>query len=241
MSGTLYIVSTPIGNLGDITLRALETLKRVDVIACEDTRQTAKLLAHYDIRQPLISLHDHNERQRAPELVERLRSGQSVALVSDGGTPLVNDPGWWLVHCALEAALPVEWLPGAAAFVGALVVSGLPADRFVFEGFLPPKPGARRQRLESLKSESRTVILYESPHRLLKTLRDIREILGDVPIACARELTKLFEEVRRGPVSDVLAHFERQPPRGEFVLCVASRSRGAYDASSRPTGVHARA
>ena len=223
MSGTLFIVATPIGNLGDITLRALETLKRVDVIACEDTRQTSKLLTHYDIRKPLISLHDHNERQRAPELIERLHSGQSVALVSDGGTPLVNDPGWWLVHCALAAALPVEWLPGAAAFVGALVLSGLAVDRFIFEGFLPQKPGARRQRLEGLKRESRTAMFYESPHRLLKTLRDIRDVLGDLPMCCARELTKKFEEVRRGSAAELITHFEQHAPRGEFVIVISNQ------------------
>ncbi len=218
MSGTLWVVATPIGNLGDITLRALETLKGVDLIACEDTRQTGKLLKHYGIEKPLASLHDHNERQQTPGLIDRLKQGQSIALVSDGGTPLVSDPGWWLVHRAIEEQIPVSWIPGPAALIGGLVLSGLPTDRFVFEGFLPPKPGARRKRLEALKGESRTVVLYESPHRLLKTLNGIREVLGDVQMACARELTKLFEEVHRGNVSDVLKHFEQHPPRGEFVV-----------------------
>ncbi|HBH97181.1 MAG TPA: 16S rRNA (cytidine(1402)-2'-O)-methyltransferase, partial [Candidatus Omnitrophica bacterium] len=177
--GTLYLVSTPVGNLGDLTLRAIETLKGVDVIACEDTRQTGKLLAHYQIRKPLTSLHDHNERQKTPQLIGQLKSGQSIALVSDGGTPLVSDPGWYLVRRAIDAGIAVSWIPGATALIGALVLSGLPTDRFVFEGFLPPKPGARRKRLEALKDEPRTVVLYESPHRLLKTLRDIRETLGD--------------------------------------------------------------
>lgn len=224
MGGTLFIVSTPIGNLKDITLRALETLKAVDAIACEDTRQTGKLLAHYEIRKPLTSLHDHNERAKTPELVGRLKNGEAIALVSDGGTPLISDPGWRLAHEAIDAGVSVTWIPGAVALIGALVLSGLPTDRFVFEGFLPPKSAARRKRLEFLKQEARTVILYESPHRLVKTLTDMRDILGDIQIACARELTKMFEEVRRGTPSDALAHFSKHPPRGEFVLVVSGIS-----------------
>ena len=220
MGGTLFIVSTPIGNLKDITLRALETLKSVDVIACEDTRHTGKLLAHYEIKKPLIGLHDHNERFKTPELVNRLQRGESIALVSDGGTPLISDPGWRLAHDARAAGGTVTWIPGASALLGALVLSGLPVDKFVFEGFLPPKSAARQRRLSFLKQEARTVILYESPHRLMKTLTDIRDILGDIEIACARELTKLFEEVRRENVSGALAHFSKHPPRGEFVLIV---------------------
>lgn len=218
MAGALYVVGTPIGNLGDITVRALETLKAVDVIVCEDTRQTSKLLQHYQIRKPLVSLHDHNERQRTPELIEQLRGGRSIALVSDGGTPLISDPGWWLVHRAIEEQIPVSWIPGPTALIGALVLSGLPTDRFVFEGFLPPKSAARRKRLEALRGEMRTVVLYESPHRVVKTLRDTHEVLGDIPMVCARELTKKFEEVKRGRASELLAHFEHHPPRGEFVL-----------------------
>ena len=220
MSGILFIVSTPIGNLKDITLRALETLKAVDAIACEDTRQTGKLLQHYDIRKPLVSLHDHNERQRAPQLIARLQAGESIALVSDGGTPLISDPGWLLVRQAIDEQIAVTWMPGAVAAIGALVLSGLPTDRFVFEGFLPAKPGARRKRLNALKDEPRTIVLYESPHRTAKTLADIHAILGDVPMVFARELTKMFEEVQRGTVSELLAHVERQPPRGECVLIV---------------------
>jgi len=220
MSGTLFLVATPIGNLQDITLRALEALKAVDVIACEDTRRTGKLLSHYGIRTPMVALHDHNERARAPELVARLRRGDSVALVCDGGTPLISDPGWRLVHEAIAAQVPVTWIPGATALIGALVLSGLPMERFAFEGFLPAKPGARRKRLEALKDEERAVVLYESPHRLLKTLREIREILGDVQVACARELTKMFEEVRRGTVHDIIEHFEQKTPKGEFVIVV---------------------
>ena len=222
--GTLYLVSTPIGNLSDITLRAVDTLKAVDVIACEDTRQTAKLLNHHQIHTPMTSLHEHNERSRTPGLIEQLKAGQSIALVCDGGTPLISDPGWWLVHRAIEERLPVAWIPGATALIGGLILSGLPTDRFVFEGFLPPKTIARRRRLESLKEDTRTMILYESPHRLVRVLRDVLEVLGDVQIACARELTKHFEEVRRGRVSELVAHFEHHPPRGEFVLVLSTRN-----------------
>ena len=229
MGGTLFIASTPIGNLKDITLRALETLKMVDVIACEDTRQTGKLLAHYEIKKPLAALHDHNERFKTPELVNRLKGGQSIALVSDGGTPLISDPGWRLVHEAIAADVPVTWIPGASALLGALVLSGLPVDKFVFEGFLPPKSAARQHRLSFLKQEARTVILYESPHRLVKTLTDIRDIMGDIEIACARELTKLFEEVRREKVSVMCAHFTAHPPRGEFVLVISSKQPAPRD------------
>ncbi len=220
MTGTLYIVGTPIGNLQDITLRALETLKSVDVIACEDTRQTGKLLARYEIRKPMVSLHGHNEGQQAPRLLAQLRDGRSIALVSDGGTPLINDPGWWLAHEAITQQIPVQWIPGPTALIGALVVSGLPTDRFVFEGFLPAKSAARRKRLEALKEETRTVVLHESPHRLLKALADIQDVLGDVPMACARELTKMFEDTRRGLVSELIAHYESRSPKGEFVLVV---------------------
>lgn len=218
MAGMLYMVATPVGNLRDITLRAVETLKSADVIACEDTRQTGKLLQHYEIRKPLVSLHDHNERQRTPEIIEKLKDGQSFALVCDGGTPLIADPGWWLVHRAIEEGVAVEWIPGPTALIGALALSGLPTDRFVFEGFLPVKPGARRKRLEVLKQEERTVVLYESPHRVIKTLQAIHEVCGDIEMSCSRELTKKFEETQRGRVSELLAHFEQHPPRGEFVL-----------------------
>ena len=220
MTGTLYVVATPIGNLKDITLRAIETLKAVDVIACEDTRQTAKLLHHYDIRKSLVSLHEHNERARTPELLEQLNAGRSIAIVADGGTPLISDPGWWLVHRAIEQDIPVTWIPGPTALIGALVLSGLPMDRFVFEGFLPAKTGARRKRLELLKGEERTVVIYESPHRLLKTLRDVYDVLGDVRVACARELTKIFEEIQRGSASELVRWFETHPPRGEFVVVI---------------------
>ena len=224
MPGTLYVVATPIGKLRDIALRALDALRHVEVIACEDTRHTGMLLHAHGIRTPMVSLHDHNERARAPELVEQMRSGGSVALVSDGGTPLISDPGWWLVQQALNEQLPVTWIPGATALIGALALSGLPVDRFAFEGFLPAKPGARRKKLAALKGEARTVVLYESPHRLLKALQDVRDVLGDVRVAAARELTKTFEEVRRGTVSELLAHFQQHPPRGEFVIVLSPQS-----------------
>ena len=216
--GRLVIVATPIGNLGDITQRALETLKTSDLIACEDTRHTRKLLSHYAIHVPTTSYFEHNRRVRGPWLLEQVRLGQQVALVCDAGTPGISDPGAALIQEALAAGLRVEHVPGPAALIHALVLSGLPTDRFVFEGFLPVKPGARRRRLTELAGFGRTVVLYESPHRLLKTLQDVREVLGDVPIGCARELTKLFEEIRREPVSAAIAHFTTQPPRGEFVL-----------------------
>ena len=219
--GILYLVGTPIGNLGDASVRVIETLKSVDLIACEDTRRTGQLLAHFQIRKAMASLHEHNERARTPGLIERMRAGESVAIVSDGGTPLMNDPGWWLVHQAIAAEIPVSWIPGPTALIGALVLSGLPADRFVYEGFLPAKPGARRKRLEALKDEERTVVLYESPHRLLRTLADMCEILGERPMAVARELTKKFEEIRRGTPNQLLAHFKQHEPRGELVLVVA--------------------
>ena len=223
MSGTLYIVATPIGNLQDVSARAVETLKSVDVIACEDTRQTGKLLAHYGISKPLTSLHDHNERARTPQLIEQLTSGQSVALVSDGGTPLVSDPGWHFVRKAIDAGIAVSWIPGPSALIGALVLSGLPTERFIFEGFLHATAGRKRARLEALKDEERTVVIYESPHRVVKTLTEIREVLGDIQVAVARELTKMFEEVRRGSVSELIAHFEQKPPKGEFVIVVSNR------------------
>jgi 16S rRNA (cytidine1402-2'-O)-methyltransferase len=222
-AGTLYIVATPIGNLQDITLRALEVLRTVEQVACEDTRQTAKLLSAHGIRKPLVSLHDYNERERTPALLQALRAGRSIALVSDSGTPLVSDPGWRLVHEAIAEGLPVTWIPGATALIGALVLSGLPTERFVFEGFLPPKSGARRTRLEALRGEPRTVVVYESPHRIVKLLEDVREVLGDVPAACARELTKMFEEVRRGRVSDLIAQFQHRPAKGELVLVFSAR------------------
>ncbi len=218
MSGTLYVVATPIGNLKDVTLRALETLKAVELIACEDTRQTQKLLGHYDIQKPLVSLHDHNERYRTPQLIERLQEGESIALVSDSGTPLISDPGWYLVKQATEAGISVTAIPGPSALITALVLSGLPTDRFVFEGFLPAKSAARRRKLEALKAQERTVIFYESPYRLVKALTDIRQVFGDITISCSRELTKHFEQTLRDRVGNLITHFTASRPKGEFVL-----------------------
>lgn len=233
MSGTLYVVATPIGNLGDITVRALDVLKSVDVIACEDTRQTSKLLQRYENRAPLISLHDHNERQRTPQLLELLNAGQSIALVSDGGTPLISDPGWWLVRQAIDAGVTVTSIPGPSAMLAALTTSGLPTDRFVFEGFLPVKSGGRTKRLEALREGGRTAVLYESPHRVCKTLEAIQEVFGDVEMSVSRELTKRFEETRRGSVSELRKHFSTHPPRGEFVLILPphQESYGQHDSS----------
>ena len=218
MTGILYLVATPIGHLGDLSHRAVEVLKSVDWIACEDTRHSKVLLDHYGIQKPLVSYHDFSEKKRAPELIQKIEQGASAALISDAGTPGIADPGFRLIQEAIRRGVRLETLPGAAAFLAALVLSGLPMNRFIFEGFAPVKGGARKKWLESLKGEERTVIFYESPHRLLKTLEAMREVFGDVPIVVARELTKKFEELRRGPVSGVLAHFSNKKIRGEFVV-----------------------
>ena len=204
----LYLVATPIGNLGDITLRALEVLRNVDRIACEDTRQTQKLLNHFQIEKKTVSCHEHNERSRAAELIQDIKAGKPVALVSDAGTPGVSDPGSWLVREAIAAGVPVFPIPGANAAVSALIASGLPADEFEFLGFLPEKAGARRTKLEDLAAQphesARTLIFYEAPHRLLDTLADLESVLGpELRIAVARELTKIHEEFLRGTVADV--------------------------------------
>jgi len=218
MGGTLYIVATPIGNLKDISFRAVETLKTVDLIACEDTRRTAILLKAHGVTTPTTSYHAYSGAGKAWRLVEEIRGGKRVALVSDAGLPGISDPGTPLVQAAIAEGLAVEVIPGASASLMALVLSGLPTDRFTFEGFLPVKPGPRRRRLEVLRDEGRTAIVYESPHRLLKTLADIEAVYGDIPMSCSRELTKKFEETRRGRVSDLRVHFAKTPPRGEFVL-----------------------
>lgn len=220
MSGTLYLVATPIGNLEDITLRALGVLKSVDLIACEDTRHTRKLLSHYKISKPTISYHEHNERERAPELVRKLEAGTDIALVSDAGTPLVSDPGFRLVREAIERRIRVVPIPGPSAFVAALAASGLPSDEFTFAGFLPPRRSARRARLSALAGTKTTLIFYEAPHRIRETLDDAREILGDRPSALARELTKLYEEFLRGSLSEIASSLEPGDVRGEMVLIV---------------------
>lgn len=214
----LYIVATPIGNLQDISFRAVDTLKAADLIACEDTRHSALLLKAYDIRVPTTSYHSYSTAAKAGRLLERLREGQRVALISDAGLPGVSDPGAALIQEALRGGIPVTVIPGASASLTALVASGFPTDRFVFEGFLPVKPGARRRRLEALREEPRTAVLYESPHRLLRLLAEIEDVFGDIPLSVSRELTKRFEETRRDCVSALRAHFAQHPPRGEFVV-----------------------
>lgn len=220
----IVLVPTPIGNLQDITLRALEALKAAHRIAAEDTRHTGQLLKHYGISAPMLSLHMHNEHQRLPGLLQEvLREGWTLAYVSDAGTPGISDPGFLLVREALALGIPVECLPGPTAFVPALVASGLPSDRFVFEGFLPVKKG-RHTRLTELQAEPRTMVFYESPHRLVKTLDNFAEYLGpDRRASVARELTKVHEEHRRGTLAELKEHFEAHPPKGECVLVVAGR------------------
>jgi 16S rRNA (cytidine1402-2'-O)-methyltransferase len=220
--GTLHLVATPIGNLEDITLRALRVLREAAVIAAEDTRTAAKLCARHGITTPLLSLHEHNEAARAESLVARLRAGDSVALVSDAGTPGISDPGARLVRAVADAGLRVESVPGPCALVAAAALSGLPADRFVFEGFLPARPAERRRAIEALRAEPRTLVFYEAPHRVIETLRDLAACLGPREAAAARELTKVHEEVLRGTLpglAETLA--ARGEPKGEFVLVVA--------------------
>jgi len=221
--GILYIVSTPIGNLSDITLRAIETLKQVDLIAAEDTRHSGILLKNYGITTPLTSYHDFNKQRKGPELIQQILSGSSVALVSDAGTPGISDPGYLLIKLAIENQIQIIPIPGPAAFISALVVSGLPTDKFVFEGFLPNKPQKRRKRLEELSQEKRTLIFYESPYRLLKILEEIKQILGDRRICVARELTKKFEEIKRGTVSEVQQYFQQGIIKGELVIVVEGK------------------
>lgn len=218
MGGTLYLVGTPIGNLGDMTDRARETLKAVDVVAAEDTRRTGRLLAAFGIKARTVSLFEGNERVRTGELLVELREGRDVAVVSDAGMPSVSDPGFLLVRACVEAGIDVRAVPGPSAVIAALVISGLPSDRWVFEGFLPRKVGERRARIRALRHDPRTVVLFESPHRLATLLRDVLVELGDRRAAVARELTKLHEEVMRGRVSEVLATLGDHEPRGEVVL-----------------------
>ena len=217
--GTLYIVATPIGNLQDMSHRALEVLRSVSLIAAEDTRTTRVLLDHYGITTPTVSYHSHNEVRRVPQLLERLAEGSSVAVVSDAGTPGISDPAGVVVRAALDRGFSVVPIPGPTALVAALVVSGLRTDRFVFEGFLPVKKG-RRTRLNELAKEERTIVLYESPHRVERTIRELLEALGDRRVVLARELTKMFEEHFRGMLSDAAVHLAEKKPRGEYVIVV---------------------
>jgi 16S rRNA (cytidine1402-2'-O)-methyltransferase len=224
MAGTLYVVATPIGNLQDITLRALETLKTVDLIAAEDTRHTKKLLLHYGIETPLMSFHQHSGAGRIEQVIRRLQRGESVALVTDAGTPGISDPGGTLVEAAHQAGIRVIPVPGASAVTTLLSVAGLPAHRFRFEGFPPRKEGARRQFFEKIQGEDAPVVFYESPHRLLKTLQTAYEVLGDCPVVVGRELTKQFEEVFRGTLSEAIAHWQAKPPKGEFTIVLAPQA-----------------
>lgn len=219
----LYIVPTPIGNLDDMTFRAVKVLKEVDVILAEDTRTSGKLLKYFEITTPMQSHHMHNEHKMVERIVERLQSGESIALISDAGTPAISDPGFLLTRTCVQHNVEVECLPGATAFVPALVNSGLPNDKFVFEGFLPVKKG-RQTRLEMLAEETRTIIFYESPHKLLKTLTQFIEYFGDDrQISVSRELTKLYEETVRGTVKEILTIFEKKHPKGEFVIVVEGK------------------
>jgi 16S rRNA (cytidine1402-2'-O)-methyltransferase len=221
MTGTLYIVATPIGNLADITQRALQVLREVDLIACEDTRHTRKLLNHFGIDTRAISYHERNERERAEQLCALLNEGKNVALVSDAGTPLISDPGFRLVNLAIEKGIPVVPVPGPSALVTALSASGLPSDQFYFAGFLPARANARRARLEELRNVPATLIFYEAPHRIAATLRDALEVLGDREAAIARELTKLHEEFARGKLSQLAEAFAKaENARGEIVLII---------------------
>ena len=217
-TGCLYLVGTPIGNLEDITLRALRILKEADQIACEDTRHTQKLLAHYDIHKPLVSYHEHNEPKRAAELATAMEHGAKIALVSDAGMPLVSDPGHRLVALCLEKQIPVVPIPGPSALLAALSGSGMPTKEFLFVGFLPARSGERRRALERLRIEERTIILYEAPHRVAESVLEALEILGDRPACLAREVTKLHEEFLRGKLSEILGSLEKQPVRGEITL-----------------------
>ena len=221
----LILVPTPVGNLEDITLRALNVLRRVRLILAEDTRTSGLLLQHYDIKCPMQSYHKYNEHQALERLCERIEVEGEVALITDAGTPAISDPGYLLVRACIERGIEVECLPGATAFVPALVVSGLPSDRFVFEGFLPVKKG-RQTKLQAIAASDYTTILYESPHRIVKTLEQLAEYLGaDTPVAAVREISKLYEEVVRGSLTEVIAHFTAHGPRGEFVLIVGKSTK----------------
>jgi 16S rRNA (cytidine1402-2'-O)-methyltransferase len=233
MAGILYVVATPIGNLEDITLRALRVLQEVDLIATEDTRRTRILLDHYQIDKPLTSLHDHNEAQKAPLLIRRLQEGVNVALVSEAGTPLISDPGYRLVQLATAREIRVLPIPGPSAVVAVLSIAGLPTDRFVFEGFLPKKPGKRRRRLEVLSEEPRTLIFYESPRRVHDLLGEMQALWGNRRVVVARELTKKFEAILRGRITEVRAQLEERPPQGEVTLVVEGAT-----SEERPPATH---
>jgi 16S rRNA (cytidine1402-2'-O)-methyltransferase len=241
VTGTLYIVATPIGNLEDITLRALRVLRECGAVACEDTRQTRKLLAHFGISKPAVSYHEHNERERAAELADRIAGGQSIALVTDAGTPLVSDPGYRLVEAAIERGIPVVPIPGPSAAIAALSASGLATDSFRFGGFLPAKSSQRRKVLDLWKNETGTLIFYETPHRILEALEDITAVLGSRGVVVARELTKIHEEFLRGTAAEIHAQLAARPSvKGEFTLLIAKAAAlEAAGAVSIEDAVHA--
>jgi len=223
--GILYIVPTPVGNMEDMTLRAVRTLKEADLVLAEDTRTSGVLLKHYDIKNHLVSHHKFNEHGTTAGIVERLKAGQTIALISDAGTPGISDPGFFLVREAVRAGVEVQTLPGATAFVPALVSSGLPCDRFVFEGFLPPKKG-RQSRIEALREEERTMVFYESPYRTLKLLEQLKEVFGsERRVSVCREISKLHEESRRGTLEELVSHFSQTEPRGEIVVVVEGKRK----------------
>lgn len=225
--GVLYVVSTPIGNLKDITLRALEVLKEVDIVAAEDTRHSRKLFSRYDIKTRLISYYGAKEELKGDEVLRELRAGKKVALISDAGTPGISDPGYYLIKNAAEEGYDIFTIPGPSALVSAITISGLPTARFVFEGFLPPKGSARKKRIESLKREERAVVIYESPRRAIKTLKELLVALGDREAAMARELTKIHEELVRGTISDIIGRLEEKGVKGEITLIIAGETEPA--------------
>jgi 16S rRNA (cytidine1402-2'-O)-methyltransferase len=220
--GKLILISTPIGNLEDISKRAIDTLSEVDLVACEDTRRTGQLLSHFNIKKPLISYYEENEQRQIPQIISEIKNGKSVGLVTDSGTPSVSDPGFRLVRECVAQNIEIDAIPGPSAAIMALSISGLPTNRFLFEGFLPPKQGKRLTALKNLKKMRETgkftIILYESPYRLVKNLEDLKEVFGDVDIVVCRELTKVFQEIRREKVSQSIDHFSKTTPKGEFTL-----------------------
>jgi 16S rRNA (cytidine1402-2'-O)-methyltransferase len=223
MAGILYLVATPIGNLEDITLRALKVLKEADLIAAEDTRHTGQLLRHYDISKPLCSFYSYNQNQRTPELIDKIKAGLNVALVTDAGTPGISDPAYALVDRAVREGIRIVPLPGPTALVPALVASGLPADEFLFAGFLPVKPGRRQKQIEALSREPRTVVIYESPHRIARTLQELAAAFAPRRAAVCRELTKLFEEFERDDIAVLAGKYQTKKPKGEFVVVLAGK------------------
>ncbi len=218
--GKLFIVSTPIGNLGDITLRAIKTLKEVDLVIAEDTRRVRKLFNHYNIKKKTLSYHDYNKVTRTPFIISKLKAGLNIGLVSDSGTPGIADPGFYLIREAIKNGIKIIPIPGVTALIPALIVSGFPTDRFTFEGWLPRKKKKRREKLTSLKSETKTIIMFESPHRLVNTLEDCLEILGNRGITICRELTKKYENIQRGKINELLEYYRENEPKGEFVIVI---------------------